>query len=176
MLDVVVAIVVFVVEAGAARRQLARRGVDGDVAAPLAIEERDVLGLAARARVGERAEARRCGSRRGSRRAAAPATTARGSDRSARGRTTCRSPRRRSPSARRRSRASTGISVSAPLRRTDRGRSHGIEAHEDGRRRSCAGSPRRRTMRHLAALGFAAAARTPSRRARAARTRSALRA
>ena len=55
--DVVVGFVVLAELARAARLQALRRGVDGDVAAPRALEQRDVLGLAAGAHVGERAEA-----------------------------------------------------------------------------------------------------------------------
>ena len=54
--DVVLGQVVLVVELATAR-QLLRRGVDGDVALALAAEEGDVLGLALRPGVGQRAEA-----------------------------------------------------------------------------------------------------------------------
>ena len=55
--DVVVGFVVLAELARAARLQAVRRGVDGDVAPARALEQRDVLGLAAGAHVGERAEA-----------------------------------------------------------------------------------------------------------------------
>ena len=64
--DRVVGLLVLAVEAGVAS-EVRARGVDGEVPPLLSVEQRDVLDLVHRPRVGERCRNAACGSRRGSR-------------------------------------------------------------------------------------------------------------